>query len=199
MNFCPKMICIRRTPKKGSDRQELNPSKDIAFIERIVIHIDEPVKIRFLAFHTKDNAYCTSVKNRSAEKQFCQDIKSAKYVHFQIEKEGYDSDKFMFLLAFLPRAKIESELYLVAKELCDIAEWLEITQPVNCIVFRYGTPRHQVQNEIKWQRDLEKAIKETRGIYTIGQITGRIKHIREDNQKQITIWPASLFDSINVS
>jgi hypothetical protein len=198
LEFCPNTICIRRTERKGSDRIDLTPVYDLAFIEKIVINIDEPVIIRFLGFHVKDKTYCGSLKVQNVNKRFCFELKS-RYVHFQIIKEGYPTEKALFLLAFFPRIKSDQELYQVVKELCDITEWLGIRQQINCIIFRYGAPRHQKDNRYQWQRNLEKTIKETKKLYTIGRFIGRIKHIQENNNRCLTISSANLFDSINVS
>ena len=198
MKFCPNVINIRRTKKNGSDRLNLVPVPDLAFIKSILINIDETVIIRMLGFHVKENAYCEAFKITDTNKRYCSDIKS-KYVHFQLKKEGYPSEQSNFLLAFLPRIKTEGELSKVAKELCDIIEWLEIRQQINCIVFRFGSPRHQMDNQKKWQKYLEKTIDETKRLYTIGRVTGRIKHIRNDKEKCLTVSSAKLFDSINVS
>jgi hypothetical protein len=194
--ICPKPITIRRTKAPNSDRLAIVPVDSIASIENIVINIDEPVTIRLLAFHTIGKFYCSDYKIEPAEKRLCLDIES-KYIH--LSKEGYPAEKSEFLLAFLPRSKTAGELCHLTKELCDIIEWLEIKQNVNCIVFRYGPPVHRNDDSIYWQKQFETIINETRRDYLIGQITGRIRHVREDDYKYITIHSANLFESINIS
>lgn len=202
MSLCPNKICIRRTKTPGTEKIDLIPVRDLAFIKKLVVEINEPTSIRFLAFHVKDKTYCDALKIEDADKRFCSVIKS-KYVHFQIEKEGLPPERALFLLAFLPRIQPESELEQVVKELCDIIEWLGIKQRVNCIVFRYGAPVHRKDNSRHWQKSLEKTIEETRKLYTVGQIKARIEHIPENIQKnktrQLTIHAASPFESIDVS
>ena len=198
MEFCPNVICVRRTKIVGSDRINLAPIHALAYIKRVIINIDEPVNIRFLGFHVKDKAYCDSLKIQNTNKRFCTDIKS-QYVHFHLIKEGYQPEKSMFLLAFLPRIKTENEMEQVVKELCDVIEWLEMRQQTNCVVFRYGSPRHQKDNRYQWQKSLDRIISETKDLYTIGRVVGRIKHIHEDDERCLTISTADLFDSINVS
>lgn len=204
MELCPGTICIRRTTTSGTEKIDVTPVFDLAFIEKLVVEINEPVNIRYLGFHVKDTIYCNSLKNQNADKHFCMDFKAKpKYVHFEIIKEGYPPEKSLFLIAFLPRSKSENELNHVAEELCGIIEWLGVLQPVNCIIFRYGSPVHRKNSLTQWQRSLDNAIKGTKGLYTVGQITGRIRHISENVQKNkarhLTISPASPFESINVS
>jgi hypothetical protein len=170
----------------------------VASIKNVIVNIDEPVNIRFLAFHTIDKLLCNEYKDKKAEKIFCKDI-DAKYVHFHFSIEGYPSDNSEYLVAFLPRSKMGGELYKVAKELCDIIEWIEFRQKVNCIVFRYGHPIHSTDSPVHWQRQLERIVTETRNDYTIGSVEGKIKHVREDADKSLTIGAASLFDNINIS
>jgi hypothetical protein len=196
--ICPKVVTIRRTKVPHSDRLTISPIGNTASIANIVVNIDEPVMIRLLAFHVIGMSYCSNYKIVDAEKRFCSDIKS-QYVHFHIQKDGYPPEKSEFLIACLPRNKTEGELYQLAKELCDITEWLDIKQKTNCIIFRYGPPVHWMDDSVRWQKQLEIAIKETRINYLIGQIAGRIKHVREDDNRNLTIYNADLFESINIS
>jgi hypothetical protein len=170
----------------------------VASIKNVIVNIDEPVNIRFLAFHTIGKLLCNEYKDEKAEKIFCKDI-NAKYVHFHFSINGYSSDNSEYLVAFLPRSKMYGELYQVATELCDIIEWIEFRRKVNCILFRYGHPIHSMDSPFRWQKQLEKIITETRNDYTIGRVEGKIKHVREDSCKSLTISAASLFDNINVS
>jgi hypothetical protein len=199
LEICPKTVTIRRTKMPNSDRLTIIPCNNIASIENIIINIDEPVTIRMLSFHVIGNRYCSDYKIATAEKRFCTDIKS-RYVHFHISKKGYPPEKSEFLISFLPRNKTDSELYQLARELCDIVEWLEIRTKMNCIVFRYGLPVHWMDDPIPWQRKLEKILKETHADYIIDPIEGRIKHIREEKKcVNLTVYGANLFESINVS
>jgi hypothetical protein len=198
LSICPKVVTIRRTKTPRSDRLTISPVGSTASIENIVVNIDEPVNVRLLAFHVMGMSYCANYKIIDAEKRFCLDIKS-QYVHFHIQKEGYPPEMSEFLIALLPRSKTESELYRLANELCDIAEWLDIKQKINCIIFRYGPPVHWMDDSVRWQKQLEGAIKETRLNYFIDKIVGRIKHIQEGDKRNLTIHNAALFESINIS
>jgi len=183
---------------KGSDRINLFSDCSIAFIENIVVNIDEPVIIKLLGFHVKDKLYCNSYELLEANKRFCEEIK-LKYVHFQITKEMPAAERIMFIIAFLPRIKLDSELDLIIKEISATIDLLEINQTVNCLLFRFGKPRHQTDNKFKWQKQFDKKLAEINKKYKLGLINGRIKHVREDNEKCLIISSALLFDSINVS
>ena len=198
MKICPKTRTIRRSTTIGSDMMDLLPSYDLAHIKKIFVNINEPVVVRLLGFHVNDKTYCELFMLTDADKRYCEGLKS-QYVHFQIVKEGYPADESMFFLAFLPRIKTESELYQVVKEICDVIEWLEIKQTVNCIIFRFGHPKHNMENKTKWQKQLDRVIKETKYLYTIGKINGRIKDVYESKKRCLTISPAPLFESISVS
>jgi hypothetical protein len=198
LTICPGTTTVRRTKTLYSDRLTIVPVDSIASIANIIVNIDEPVTIRLLAFHTANNLYCSKLKAENAEKKFCLDIKS-RYVHFHFLKDGYPPEKSEFLIAFLPRSKTKNELYQVAKELCDIAEWLGGKQKINCIVFRYGHPVHRMNDLMQWQKQLEKILCETQKNYFIGKIEGRVKDVRVDKCKNITIYNTNLFESINVA
>lgn len=198
MTICPKTVTIRRTRAPDSDRLTLVPIGNIASIASVVVNIDEPVTIRLLAFHVVGRYYCSNYKIEGAEKRFCLGVKS-RYVHFHILKEGYPPEKSEFLIAFLPRNKTEGELYKLVKELCDVSEWLNVKQKINCIIFRYGPPLHWMDDSFRWQKQLKIVIEQTRADYLISQIEGRIKHIREEDSRNLTVYNANLFESINVS
>ena len=198
MKICPNFKNIRRSKIVGSDRIDLTSTYNLASIKNIIINIDEPVAIRLLGFHIDDSSYCKSLKITNAEKKYC-DRKKSQYVHFQIIKEGFPEEQSQFIIAFLPRIKLEHELEVVVKEICDVIEWLEIKHNINCIIFRFGKPVHNTEDTFRWQRQLEKIIKQVRNYYTIGQINGFIKQVRQDNEKCLTISAASCYESINVS
>jgi len=197
LKICPNAINIRRSTT-GSDMMDLSPTYDLAHVNKIIININETVVVRLLGFHVNDKSYCKLYKITDTNKRYCETIKS-KYVHLQIVKEGHPSEESMFFLAFLPKIKTENELYQVVKEICDVIEWLEIKQNVNCIIFRFGHPKHNMENKSKWQTQLDKVIKETKKLYTTGKINGRIKYVHEDKKRCLTVSPAPLFESINVS
>ena len=201
MNICPKVITIRRKKINEedieTDQLPITPTYDsIASIKNIIIHFDEAVSIMFLAFHTTNNAYCAKYKNKKADKKVC-DNKNIQYVHFSLD--GCHPDDSEYLVAFLPRFVNYSELSTLTDELCNIAEWLDIKQ-INCIVFRYGAPVHGMDNSTHWQRQFDKTIKETKKLFMLYKIAGKIKHIPTSlKEKNITISKNIPLENINVS
>jgi len=198
LKICPKLKNIRRTKEVGSDRVNLTSTNNLASIRNIIINIDEPVAVRFLGFHINNVSYCKELKITNEDKKYCEMLKS-QYVHIQLVKEGFPEDQSQFIIAFLPRIKLDHELEIVVKEICDVIEWLEIKQTVNCIIFRFGKPVHNTEDTFKWQRQLDKVIKQVRNYYMIGQINGLIKQVRQENEKCLTVSAAYRFESINVS
>jgi hypothetical protein len=167
-------------------------------IKSVIVHIDEPVAIMLLAFHAKDKSYCKKYKTNSAEKRFCDN--AIDYIHFYLSLEGYLSDESKYLIALLPRVKSYSELEKLANEFCKITEWMEIKGKMNCLAFRYGPPVHGTDNIRHWQKQFEKNIKDTKDLYIIHRMEGKIKHIPASfANKNMTISKNNLFDNINVS
>jgi hypothetical protein len=167
-------------------------------IKSVIVHIDEPVAIMLLAFHTKDKSYCEKYKINGAKKRFCDNI--IDYIHFYLSIEGYLSDESKYLIALLPRFKSYSELEKLANEFCKITEWLEINEKMNCLVFRYGPPVHGTDNIRHWQKQFEKSIKNAKELYIIHRMEGKVKHIQTSfANKNMTISKNNLFDNINVS
>jgi len=203
MNICPKLITIRRKKiNEGdieTDRLPLDPTYDnIALIKNILIHVDEAVSVMFLSFHTKDKAYCARYKVQEAEKRVC-DNKNIQYTHFYFSLDGCNPDESEYLIALLPRFVKCSELSTLTNELCNIAEWLDIKQ-VNCIVFRYGAPVHRMDDSTHWQKQFNKAIKETKELSMLYKISGKIKHIPTFlKEKNIIISKNAPFENINIS
>jgi hypothetical protein len=203
MNLCPKVLTIRR--KKISegdietDRLPLAPTYDcIASVKNIVINFDEAVSMIFLAFHTRNNAYCEKYKLQEAEKRYC-DNNNILYVHFYFSLGGYSASESDYLIAFLPRSKGCSELPKLTNELCNIAEWLGIKY-INCIVFRYGKPAHGMDNTMHLQKQLDIAIKDAKGLSLVYKMVGRIKEIPVSlEEKNITISKNIALANINVS
>jgi hypothetical protein len=182
----------------GSDKLDIIPDNSVAAIKSIIIHIDEPVTIMFLAFHVKNKSYCKKYKLDNAKKRFCDN--AIDYIHFYLSLEGYPSDESKHLIALLPRSKSYSELDKLTNEFCTVAEWLEIKEKINCLVFRHGPPVHGTDNIKYWQKQLENKIKETRQLYIIHRMEGRIKHISiSPSCRNLTISKNKLFDNINVS
>jgi len=203
MSICPKIITIRRKKINEedieTDRLPINPTYDsIASIKNILINFDEAVSVLFLAFHITNNDYCARYKIKEADKKVC-DNKNIKYVHFYFSLDGYSSDESEYLVAFLPRFVKCSDLPTLANELCNMAEWLDIKQ-VNCIVFRYGAPVHGMEDITHWQKQFNKTIKETKELYMLYKIAGKIKYIRTSlKEKNITISKNIPLENINVS
>ncbi|GBU27435.1 hypothetical protein R84B8_00965 [Treponema sp. R8-4-B8] len=113
--------------------------------------------------------------------------------------DGCHPDETNYLVAFLPRFVKCSDLPTLTKELCNTAEWLEIKQ-VNCIVFRYGAPVHGMDDSTHWQRQFNKSIKETKELYMLYKIAGKIKHIPTFlKEKNIIISKNITLENINVS
>jgi hypothetical protein len=186
LNICPNNIVIRRTHDVGSDKIDIISSGSIASIQSIIIHIDEPVSIMLLAFHTKNKYYCRKYKNEDADKKFCDN--KIDYIHFYLSLEGFPSDESKYLIGFLPRYKNIFELEKLADEFCKVTEWLKVTERVNCLVFRYGLPVHGTDNI------------DTRQLYIIHQMEGMIRHIpQKSSNKNLTVSKNSLFNSITVS
>lgn len=201
MIFCPKTITLRRAKDIGSDKIDIIPDDSVAAVKSITIHIDEPVAIMLLAFHVKNKSYCGKYKVTDAEKRFCDTIIiDIDYVHFYLSLEGYSPDESKHLIAFLPRLKDYSELDKLANEFCKVTKWLEIKEKTNCLVFRYGPPVHGTDNIRHWQKQFEKNIEETKGVYAIHRMEGKIKHIPiSASNKNMTISKNNLFNNINVS
>ena len=198
MKICPNLINIRRTKDADSDRISLTSTNNLASIKNIIININEPVAVRLLGFHVNDALYCKKLKIANEDKKYCEKLKS-NYVHFQLKKEGLSEDQSQFIIAFLPRNKLKHELEIVVKEICDVIEWLELKQNINCIIFRFGKPVHNTEDTYKWQRQLDKVIKQVKNYYLIGQINGMIKQVRQENEKCLIVSAAYRFESINVS
>jgi len=203
MSICPKVITIRR--KKGNegdietDRLPIDPTSDsIASIRNIVVNFDEAVSVMFLAFHINNNVYCEKYKIQKAEKRVC-DNTNIKYAQFYFSLSGYSSNESEYLVAFLPRFIECSELSTLANELFTITEWLDIKQ-INCIVFRYGMPVHGMDDSMHWQKQFNKALEETKELFLIYKMEGKIKHI-PTNLKNInlTISKNEPLENINVS
>jgi hypothetical protein len=205
VNICPKSVTIRRVKgAAASDTVDIKPVSSIANINKIIVNIDEPVNIKFLRFHKHDDYYCNKYKLLEYDKCYCNDIKTHNFVHFYITIE--ESNNKAIILAFLPRNKTEVLLRQVANEICDICEWLEEKQNVNCIVFRYGKPVHRSDNKFKWARQLSLVLKEAREHSTMaGSLTSRVNHISEETSLKVqktrtmTIKPGNSLDCINVS
>jgi len=203
MNICPKVIIIRR--KKideediETDRFPIDPTFDsIASIKNIVINFDDAVSILFLGFHVNNKVYCTKYKIQEAGKKVCEN-KKIKYTQFHISLSSYSPNDSEYLIAFLPRIIQCSELSKLADELCGIAEWLEIKQ-INCVVFRYGAPVHEMDGTMHWQKQFNKAIKEMRNLSLVNRIDGKIKHIPISlKNKNLTISKNFPMENINVS
>jgi hypothetical protein len=185
----------------GTDRLEINPTDDcIASIKNVVVNFDETVSVRLLGFHVKDNKYCTTYKETDVEecKCFC-DNKTVKYVHFYFSIDGYDPNETEYLIAFLPRSKTTSELSVLTRELCTVAEWLG-TKQINCLIFKFGAPVHGMGDSMHWQKQLDKNIKETKALSLISAMRGRIKDIPVSlRNKNLTISKNFPMENINVS
>jgi hypothetical protein len=203
MNICPKVITIRRKKNNEgnieTERFPIDPTYDsIASIKNIVINFDEAVSFMFLAFHIKDDVYCAKYKIHNADKRVCE-IKNIQYAHFYFSLGGYSPDESEYLVAFLPRIMQYSELSRLTNELCGIAEWLELKN-INCIVFRYGKPVHITENNKHWQKQFDNAIKETKELYLLYKMEGRIKYIPTFlYNKNLTISKNIPLENINVS
>ena len=197
MLICPQDIIIKRTEEVGSDKFDLLPTNDIASIKSIEIHMDETIRIKLLGFHVNEKVYCDAYKIQGADKRYCE-TKKSKYIHFLIDDEGFLHDESMFVLAFLPRSKADNEIEKIVKELCEIINFFEIKQNINCIIFRFGKPIHDMDNLLKWQKVFDRKLIEINKNNLI-KVYGRIKHVREGGKKCLTIRHAALFDSINVS
>jgi len=198
LNICPRDEIIRRTKVVGSDKIDLIPDYNIANIEKVVVHIDEPVVVKLLGFHVKDELYCNSYEITLADKRYCEGMIS-KYVHFQITKEVSATEQKIFLIAFLPRIKLDNELDHIANEISNTIDFLEINQNVNCLLFRFGKPIHHSDSNTHWQKQFDKRLAVINRKYKTIQINGRIKQVCEGNGRSLTISSAPLFDSINVS
>jgi hypothetical protein len=202
MKICPKILTIRRKKRDEgdieTDRFSINPTNDsIASIKNIIIHFDEAVSVLFLAFHTTDNTYCARFKIQEADKRVCDN--NIRYTHFYFSLDGYHPDESEYLVAFLPRFVKCSELSTLTNELCATAEWLGIKQ-INCIVFRYGAPVHGMDDSTHWQRQLNKTIKETKELFILYKVAGKIKHIPTSlKEKNLTISKNIPLENINVS
>jgi hypothetical protein len=203
MNICPKLITIRRKKESEddiiTDRLPVFPTNDqIASIKNIVINFDEAVSIRFLAFHTGNNSYCSKYKIQNADKRVCE-YPNMNYVHFYFSLGGYTFKDSEYLVAFLPRVLKYTDLPKLTNEFCNIAEWLGIDY-INCIVFRYGAPVHGMDDSRHWQKLLDKAVKETKGLSLLHKMEGMIKHIPITvENRNLTISKANPFENINVS
>jgi hypothetical protein len=127
LNICPKTIILRRTPKFGSDRLDIIPTDPgIASIKSVVTHINEPLSIMFIGFHTKNKAFCAEYKITGDVKRVCDIEIKINYVHFYLSLEGYPAGESEYLVAFLPRFQPPSELQNLSNE------WKE-----NLKIFRY--------------------------------------------------------------
>ena len=203
MNICPKVITIRRKKKDEgdieTDRFPIDPTYDsIASIKNIVINFDEAVSLMFLAFHTEDGVYCTEYKIHEADKKVCEN-KNIHYAQFYFSLGGYSLDESEYLVAFLPRFIECSKLSKLTNELCNITEWLGIKQ-MNCIVFRYGTPVHGMQDSMHWQKQFNKALEETKKLFLIYKMDGKIKYIPTSlKDKNLTISKNFPMENFNVS
>jgi hypothetical protein len=203
VNICPKVITIRRKKLNKedieTDRLPIDPTYDnIASIKNIILHFDEAVSIMFLTFHITNNAYCARYKIQEADKKVC-DNKNIQYVHFYFSLGGCPPDESEYLVALLPRFVKCSELSTLATELCNMAEWLDIKQ-ANCIVFRYGSPVHGMDDSTHWQRQFNKTIKETKELFMLYKMVGKIKHIPTSlKEKNITISKNIPLENINIS
>ncbi|MDR2136024.1 MAG: hypothetical protein LBO76_05350, partial [Treponema sp.] len=95
----PKHIILRRTQGSGSDRLKIDlEDSSLASIKAIVTHIDEPVSILLLGFHTKGRSYCAEYKIENAAKRVCD--MAVEYVHFYVSMEGYPVDESGYLVPF---------------------------------------------------------------------------------------------------
>jgi len=203
MDICPKKITIRRKKKDEgdivTDKLPIDPTYDsIASIKNIFIHFDEDVSLMFLAFHIKDGIYCAEYKIQEAGKRVCE-IKNIQYAHFYFSLRGCSSDESEYLVAFLPRIMQYSELPKLANELCDVAEWLGLKY-INCVVFRHGKPVHGTEDIKHWQKQLNKAIKETKNLYNFYKMEGRVRFIPAFlKNKNLTISKNIPLENINVS
>jgi hypothetical protein len=203
MTICPKVLTIRRKKKTEgdieTDRLSLNSTYDcIASINNIVINFDESVSIMYFAFHTINNAYCTEYKLLEADKRVC-DNKNLNYVHFYFSLGGYSASESEYLVAFLPRFTICSDLFIFSYVLCSVAEWLGIKQ-INCVVFRHGKPVHGMDDSTHLQKQLDKAIKETKEFSILHKMVGRIRDIPTSlKEKNLTISKNIALANINVS
>jgi hypothetical protein len=181
--LCPKAKIITRTSQEPlSDRLSIVlPDGDeylepVAYIESIIAQIDERVMVRLLAFHTEDGVYCAEYKDDNAEKRFCCDNSATRYVHFHC---SIDRNPVDYLLAFLPRSKNKEDLRTVVVELYMTAKWLNISQEINCIIFRYGRPIHESENKYHWQEILDNYLEEMKRTRKTPIIEAQIKHIQE--------------------
>jgi hypothetical protein len=165
----------------------------------VVTHIDEPVSILLLGFHTKRRTYCAEYRIEDADKRICEI--AIDYVHFCISIEGYPVNESEYLIAFLPRMILPAGLQKLADEFCYIAEWLEIAQKINCLVFRYGPPVHNTDNIMHWQKQFQRNLEETRALYIVSsRVEGRVRHIATSPvEKNMTISKNQLFECITVS
>jgi len=203
MDICPKVITIVRKKKNEGDIEtELFPidstHDSIASIKNIILNFDETVSLLFLGFHIKDDIYCTKYKIHKADKRVCE-IKNIQYAHFYFSLGGYSHDESDYLVAFLPRIIKYSELSILAQELCNIAEWLNLKY-INCIVFRYGKPVHGMDNIVHWQKQFDNAIKETKNLYNFYKMEGKIKFVPTFvKNKNLTISKNIPLENINVS
>lgn len=200
MSICPKRIILRRAQGSGSDRLKIDPTDDsIASIRAVVTHVNEPVLITLLGFHTRRRAYCAEYRIEEAVKRACD--MTVDYVHFCILMEGYPADESEYLVAFLPRFKPSSELQKLTNEFCYIAKWLEIKRKINCLVFRYGPPVHGTENIMHWQKRFQRILKETRDSYVAPfQVEGRAREVLTSLvEKNMTISKNLPFKCINVS
>jgi hypothetical protein len=203
MNICPELLTVRRKPKnKGDIVTDLIPvcptSDKIASVNNIVIHFDEAVSVRFLAFHVDNKAYCQKYKIQDAERRLCE--KSGMcYVHFYFSLDGYSFKDSEYLVAFLPRFVKCDDLSKLTNELCDVAEWLGIDY-INCIVFRHRSTAHGMDDSSHWQKQLNKAVEETKKLSLLHKMEGMIKHIPVSlKDKNLTISKAAPLENINVS
>jgi hypothetical protein len=188
--LCPKVRIITRTSQDPlSDRLSIVPADGdeyldpVAYIESIIAQVDERVMVRLLAFHKEDGVYCAEYKDDSAKKRFCYDNSAIQYVHFHC---SIDRNPVDYLLAFVPRSKKKEELRAVVTELYTTAQWLNISQEINCIIFLYRRPVHESHNTQYWQEALDNYLEEMRRTRKTPIIEAQIKHIREktgtDNQ-----------------
>jgi hypothetical protein len=93
-----------------------------------------------------------------------------------------------------------TELQKLVNEICTTAEWLDLRQKLNCLVFMYGPPLHGTENAKHLQKEFEKVLEETRQFSIIyHQMVGKIKMIQKLAEKHLTISNSNIFDSINVS
>jgi hypothetical protein len=200
MEICPREENIRRKEIekgdfRGTDRLELNPTYDsIASIKNIIVNFDESVSIRFLVFHTTNNAYCKNYKINKPDEKICDicDKGKMQYVHFyfkfSFEINRNDVIEYKYLVAFLPFSANCSELSTLTNELYQMAKKLKIKKAY-CKVFRFeskSSPKHSGMDTFNWQKELNNAIENE--LFKPYIIEDKIDNIeRSLKEKNITI------------